>query len=124
RYQSRTVAEKLGIEADSTVALFDAPRDCAAVLGTLPEGVELADDPDEVHPLTLWFASDPEAYQAALPRMRAIAARTRLWVFWRKGSKNGITQFLIRRLANEFGLVDYKICAARAGRCAMAFAPR
>ena len=77
RYGSRTKAQKLGIKQGSTVAVIDPPRDYEAVLGDLPEGVELVENPASVHPVTLWFVRDPEACLAALRRMRAIAAKTK-----------------------------------------------
>jgi hypothetical protein len=123
-YASRTVAQKLGIRENSTVAIFDPPRDYAVALGELPEGVELLEDPDFVHPVTLWFVRDPRVYQAGLLRMQAIAHRTKLWVVWRKGSTNGLTQYLVRNAAIEVGLVDYKICAVNEQWSAMVFARR
>lgn len=126
-YGSRTVAQKLGIKEGSTVAVIDAPRDYAAALGELPLDVELTEDPDSVHELcnvTLWFVRDPRVYQAGLRRMQAIADRTKLWVVWRKGSTNGLTQYVVRESANEAGLVDYKICAVNEQWSAMAFARR
>jgi hypothetical protein len=123
-YGSRTVAQKLGIREGATVAVIDAPRDYAAVLGELPADVELVEDPDSACALTLWFVRDPRVYQAGLRRMRAIADRSKLWIVWRKGSANGLTQFVVREAANEAGLVDYKICAVNEQWSAMAFARR
>jgi CheY-like chemotaxis protein len=124
RYASRSKAQKLGIKEGSTVALFDAPRDYAAVLGEMPAGVELVEDPDAVHPVTLWFVRDPREYRIGLGRMRAIADRTKLWIVWRKASTGGLTSNLIREAANEAGLVDYKICAVGAQWSGMVFARR
>jgi hypothetical protein len=124
RYGSRTVAQKLGIKAGATVALIDAPRDYAAALGVLPADVELVEDSTSVCAVTLWFVSDPRVYRAGLRRMRKIAHRTKLWVVWRKGSTNGLTQYVVRESAIEAGLVDYKICAVNEQWSAMAFARR
>jgi hypothetical protein len=128
RYGSRTAAQKLGIKAGATAAVIDAPRDYAVVLGELPEGAELVEDPDSVHAVTLWFVRDFREYQAGLRDMRAIAARTKLWVVWRKGgadrTKPVLTDKLVREAANEAGLVDYKICAINAQWSGMAFARR
>jgi hypothetical protein len=123
-YESRTVAQKLGIKKGAAVAVIDAPRDYAALLGELPSEVELLEDPDSVESVTLWFVRDPRVYRAEVNRMQAIAHRTKLWVVWRKGSTNGLTQYLVREAANEAGLVDYKICAVNAQWSAMAFARR
>ena len=110
RYGTRTVAQKLGILEQMTVVVRDAPRDYAAVVGELPVGAVLVEDSDDVHPVTLWFVHDPRDYRAMLPKMCRIAARTKLWVAWRKGSKN-FTGNMVREYAIEVGLVDYKICA-------------
>ena len=113
RYGSRTVAQKLGIREGPTVALFDAPRDYAAVLGVLPPNVELLEDPDSVQVVTLWFVRDPREYRAGLRRVQAIAGRTKLWVVWRKrgaetAKTSGLTDYLVREAAIEAGLVDYR----------------
>lgn len=127
RYGSRTAAQKLGIKTGATVAVIDAPRDYAAALGALPSDVELVEDPapgDKINDVTLWFVRDPRVYQAGLRRMQKIAHQTKLWVVWRKGSTNGLTQYVVRDAAIGAGLVDYKICAVNEQWSAMAFARR
>ena len=116
QYRDRTAAQKMGIREGSKVGIIDPPRDYLTVLGTLPPNADLTEDPRTPQDVTLWFIHDPEAFLAALPKMRTIAAHTKLWVLWRKGSKktgsrNGITQFFIREAAMDTGLVDYKICS-------------
>jgi hypothetical protein len=123
RYSLRTAAQKLGIKAGATVAVIDPPRDYAAAIGELPEGTELVENPESIQPVTLWFIRDPREYQAGLRRMQAIAARTKLWIVWRKGT-GVLTDKLVREAANDVGLVDYKICAVNAQWSAMAFARR
>jgi hypothetical protein len=54
--------------------------------------------------------------------MRKLAARTKLWILWRKGSS--VTQPFLRESAAEVGLVDYKICSVDATWSAMLFARR
>jgi CheY-like chemotaxis protein len=111
RYGSRTKAQKLGIKEGSTVAVIDPPGDYETVLGDLPEGVQLLENPATVHPVTLWFVRDPDAFLVALRRMRAIAAKTKLWVVRPKGPKSLLNENFLRKAANEVDLVDYKICA-------------
>jgi hypothetical protein len=111
RYGSRTKAQKLGIKQGLTVAVIDPPRGYETVLGDLPEGVELIENPVSVHPVTLWFVRDSDAYLSALGRMRAIAAKTKLWVVRPKGPGSRLNEKFLREGANEVGLVDYKICA-------------
>jgi CheY-like chemotaxis protein len=125
RYGTRTTAQKLGIKEGCRVALLDAPRDYASVLGPLPDGVELCEEPSNVCAVTLWFVEDAEIYRSTLPRMRRLAVQTKLWVIWPKGGqKAGITQQLIRDSALAVGLVDYKICSVSDRWSAMAFAKK
>jgi CheY-like chemotaxis protein len=111
RYKAKTAAEKLGIKEKSTVAVIDPPRDYLSVLGVLPENADIIEDPESVQSVTLWFVHEPATLLARLRGMCAIAARTRLWILWRKGSDNGITQNAVRQAALDRGLVDYKICS-------------
>jgi hypothetical protein len=123
RYGTRTTAQKLGVKEGCRVALLAAPRDYSAVLGPMPEGVELCEEPDDVCAVTLWFVEDAAIYRSTLPRMRRLAAQTKLWVIWPKGGQQaGITQRLIRETALAVGLVDYKICSVNGRWSAIAFA--
>src|SRR5258708_4605417 len=79
-YESRTVAEKLGIAKDKRVALIDPPAGYAKNIGKLPPGASLEEEPDQVLPITLWFVRDIEPYLASLPRMRSITPPARQWI--------------------------------------------
>ncbi len=122
RYKEKPAAQKLGIVAASSVAVLNAPRDYVHALGELPESVEIFEDPRTIHPVTLWFILDLETLLDALPRMRAIAAKTKLWIVWRKGKEGRISQNAIREAAIEGGLVDYKICSLDAHWSGILFA--
>lgn len=122
RYRNKPVARKLGIEAESTVGLIDAPRDYASLIGALPENVEIIEDPDAVQNVTLWFVHDPEALVAGSRRMRAMAGKTKLWIAWRKGPGKPVTQKSIREMARDTGLAEYKLCAIGSRWSAMLFA--
>jgi len=127
RYAGSSAAQKLGIGAGATAALIDPPRNYATVLGTLPEGARLEEAPAVACPVTLWFVADAAACRAALPRMRGLAAHTKLWVLWGKaaaGKRSGVTQQFLRESAAAVGLVDYKICSVNETWSAMLFARR
>jgi CheY-like chemotaxis protein len=111
RFKNKTAAQKLGIVPSSTVAVIDAPRDYAAVLGDIPEGVEILEDPDAVQTVTLWFIRDSESMMKGIRRMRAMASKTKLWLLWRKGPSNRFREGSIREMGIANGLVDYKICS-------------
>lgn len=110
-YKERTTAQKLGLDTGGTIAVIDPPRNYLAALGTLPDNADILEDPDQICDTTLWFIHHPEAFLAALRPMWRMAGQSRLWIIWRKGSTNGITQNSIRETAREAGLVDYKICS-------------
>jgi len=120
RYASRTAARKLGIREGSRTMLIDPPRNYAAVIGALPEGAVLEETPGAGCPVTLWFVEEAPACAGALPGMRRLATRTKLWILWRKGG--GITQQFLRESAAAVGLVDYKICSVDATWSAMLYA--
>jgi hypothetical protein len=119
---SRTAAQKLGIRAGATVGLIDPPVDYRKVIGKLPAGVVLEENPDRACAVTLWFVHDPAECQAALPSRRALAARSRLWILWKKGRRDGLNGTLVREAALVMGLVDYKICSLDGVWSGMVFA--
>jgi hypothetical protein len=114
RYADRPVAQKLGITAGSAVNVIDPPRNFPALLGAIPEGVSFHENERGSGSVTLWFIRDAEEYRSAIPKHRAIARRSKLWIVWPKGEagkRAGITQNVVRETALAVGLVDYKICA-------------
>jgi len=122
RYGERTTAQKLGIKEGSTVAVMDPPRNYAAAVGALPEGAALEESPGEPRAVTLWFVHDTGGCAEALPKMRKLAGRTKLWILWRKGGE--VTQQFLRESAAKIGLVDYKICSVDRTWSGMLFARR
>lgn len=117
RYQGRTTAQKLGIAAGSKVAVLNAPRDYARAIGDLPARVEFDEESTTGCAVTIWFVEDPETYLAALPKIRRLAGKTRLWVAWPKKAARKdslLNENLIRDMAIENGLVDYKVCSVNA----------
>jgi hypothetical protein len=108
---ARTTAQKLGITKPMRVGLIDPPVDYERVIGALPEGATLAEDARGACPVTLWFVHDPGDFEAALPARRSIAAKSRLWIVWRKGRRDGLNGNFVRQAALDLGLVDYKICS-------------
>jgi hypothetical protein len=137
RYATRSTAQKLGIRAGVKVAVVDAPRDYARVIGVLPEAVEFceracsesgADSGGESSTgcaVTVWFVEEPEAFLTGLPKMRRAAATSKLWVAWPKKAARRDTllnETMIRDMAIESGLVDYKICSVNETWSGLCFA--
>ena len=107
----RTAAQKMGIREGNVVGLIDPPADYLKVIGELPEGVVLEEDSRHACQVTIWFVHDVGEYEAALPSRRALAARSRLWIVWQKGRRDGLNGNFVRERALAMGLVDYKICS-------------
>jgi CheY-like chemotaxis protein len=120
RAREKSACEKLGVTKGATVAVIEPPGDFPELLGPIPESVEFQEDDA---PLTLWFVHDREGLMNSLREMRSAAARTKLWLLWRKGSSGGgLTQNALRDSAREVGLVDYKICSVNVLWSGMLFA--
>jgi hypothetical protein len=120
-FHDRTTAQKIGIKEGSRVALYDAPPDYARALGQLPDNVSLEEEPAEILPITLWFVRDLDKYLTGLRTRRALAAKSKLWIVWPKGRRDGINGNQIREAALAMGLVDYKICSVNEVWTAMVF---
>jgi len=120
----RPLVEKLGIRENMRVALYDAPAGYAKILGALPPGASLEEEPEGALAVSLWFVRDPDTYLAGLPRMRELAAKSRFWVVYpkQKSQTTNLTQFVVRQSAIEIGLVDYKICSVNEIWTGMLFA--
>lgn len=118
RYGSRTVAQKLGIKENSSVLLVNAPRE--HVLGDLPPGAHISGEGPA--PVTLCFVRDVEELGSTLEFARGQAARSKLWICWRKGEKKGLNENTVRDQAIALGLVDYKVCSVNNIWSALCFA--
>lgn len=122
RFGSRTTAQKLGMVEDSRVFVVDPPSGYTRAIGDLPSGATFEEESPKGCKLALWFIHGIPEFHAALPRMRALASHRRLWILWRKSSKDGLNGNVIREGAIALGLVDYKICSINETWSAMAFA--
>jgi CheY-like chemotaxis protein len=126
RYAARTTAQKLGIEAASTVSVVDPPRDLLAVLGALPAGVEFTEDEHSPAAVVLCFVHDLPTLQARMSELRSRAPTAKLWFCWRKGKSaaGGVSDTSIRATGISLGLVDYKVCSLNPVWSGMLFARR
>jgi len=122
RWGHRTTAQKLGIAKDSRVAVIDPPSGYARAIGELPEGATFDEESTEDCTVSLWFVHSVPEFHAALPRMRKLAAHSRLWILWRKSKRDGLDGNLIRAGCVAVGLVDYKICSINEAWSGMVFA--
>ena len=121
----KTTSEKLGLKAAGALRLFAAPPGVAALLGALPDGAALVDDPAAPCPLALVFARDCSELVRQMPRaMAALTPGGALWVaFYKKSSaqKTDLDRDIIREHAMILGLKAVAIIAIDAQWSALRF---
>jgi len=123
RMPQRSVAQKLGIGAGTTLALCNPPPGYTL---ELPEGVS-SGKADEAGVVMFWARTEA-ALDRELPRLAKIMTKgRRVWLLWPKrtsGVETNLTMPRVRELANGYGLTDYKVCAVDQTWSAMAVGPR
>lgn len=126
-YSGTPMPKKLGIKANSLVALVDAPEDFESVIGDLPDGVTIRRRADHGAAVTLWFVRSLGDLADGIEDMAAIAGDGRLWVCWPKkasGIASDVTQTEVRSRGLATGVVDFKICAIDATWSGLCFTRR
>lgn len=114
-YSGTPLPKKLGIRADSVVALLGAPPGFERTLGKLPEGVRVCwQARSRTHLIVLFVKSRGELERRLPAALRALAEGGRLWIAWPKKASAvaaSLSQTDVRRVGLGAGWVDYKICA-------------
>lgn len=113
-YSGVPLAKKLGITEGMAVSLVDVPEGFASGLGELPRGVVLRESLRGRAALIVWFVRSRKAMRRRMDQIAARAAAAPVWIAWPKQSsdvESDLTQHVVRRTAEDAGLVDYKICA-------------
>lgn len=126
-YSGTPLPKKLGIKANSVVALVDAPQGFEKALGELPEGVTLNRQASGRPNLVIWFTKSRKDFERRIERMVPLAEHGSLWIAWPKKTSQipaDLTQQLVRETAMAAGLVDFKICAIDATWSGLRFSRR
>jgi CheY-like chemotaxis protein len=114
-YADAPLVKKLGIKANSIVAMVNAPPEFKAVLAGFPGGVKFISRPDIKCDLTIWFVKAEKLLQERIKKTSgALSDRSGLWIAWPKkaaGGKSDLSQNIVRKIGLEAGLVDYKVCS-------------
>jgi hypothetical protein len=108
RDPGRPLLAKLGIGQQSRVAVLHPPD------GFELSGVRTQKQVDEADVVMIFYRSSA-ALDRELPQLAGMMRKgRRVWVLWPKkasGTDSDLTMVRIRRMAEGFGLVDYKVCA-------------
>lgn len=114
-YSGTPLAKKLGIKPGMIVVGVDAPEDYHGLLGPLPEGVVISEEPQPGADILHIFTNSRDEMLRRLVQGKAVIRQEgAIWVSWyKKAAKlpTEITEDLIREAALPLGLVDVKVCA-------------
>src|SRR4030095_13016963 len=114
-YSRKSLAQKLGIKAGSTVLLARAPAGYPQMLDPLPADVRFAGRVSASVDMAHVFTDDREALVKSLSTFRRTLAPTAfVWVSWPKkssGVPTNVTEDVVREVALPMGFVDIKVCA-------------
>jgi hypothetical protein len=126
-YSGTPLPKKLGIKANSVVALEGAPNGFRKTLGELPEGAVLEEDSPGPCDILLWFLRSREELQHGMKSMAARTGAGRLWTIWPKkasGVQTDVRETDVRAIGMAAGMVDFKVCAVDATWSGLAFTRR
>ncbi len=126
-YSGTPLPKKLGIKADSVVALIGAPTGFERILGELPDGVVLRRGARGRSDLTIWFTKSRRDLERRVVRLGSVAGSGGLWIAWPKkssGVATDLSQVVVRKVGMASGLVDYKVCSIDATWTGLRFTRR
>ena len=126
-YSGTPLPKKLGMKADSVVALIGAPTGFEQLLGELPEGAVLRRGARGRSDLTIWFTKSRRDLERRVVRLGSTAGPGGLWIAWPKKSSGVATDLspgIVRRVGLASGLVDYKVCSIDATWTGLRFTRR
>lgn len=127
-YSGTPLVKKLGIKADSILALLNAPPDFQSTLGELPQPLTVRTAARGRRDLTIWFPRDAAELRWRMPMLaQGLQAGAGLWVAWPKkasGVPTDLSDAIVRQTGLENGIVDYKVCAIDETYSGLKFAQR
>lgn len=114
-HSGRSLAQKLGVKADMTIALIDPPEAFEKTLAPLPADVVLRQgNRGRRADMTVWFITSAGQLKSGFDAVAKTVGEGTLWMAWPKrssGVETDLTEDVIRDLALSRGMVDTKVCA-------------
>ena len=112
---AKPLIQKLGLKANQTALVKNAPPDYRRLLAPLPDGVSwrtrLGKNIDFIH----LFTTSRRELERSLPQLKASLAKDgMIWVSWPKRASKvptDVTEDVVRECALPLDLVDVKVCA-------------
>ncbi len=107
--------KKLGLKDGSRACILEAPSNYLDLLGPLPGGVVLLDQPDDGLGFIQVFAKERRVLERQVSALKQhLAPAGMLWICWPKKTsslKTDLTREVVRAIGLHAGLVDVKVCA-------------
>lgn len=114
-YSSTPLAKKLGIKEGIIIDIINPPDHYFKLFTDFPEQVKLSNNSQEKKDLIHYFVKEQSRLVKDLYDLKnQIVQNGMIWISWPKKSskiQTDISEDLIRKLAQENGLVDIKVCA-------------
>ena len=113
-YASTPLLKKLGIKANSSIALVDAPDEFRESIGPLPLGVRLSEKTGRDCDLTMWFVQSSRELNRRIKKIAADLDDGLIWISWPKKTStivSDLSQVSVRGAGLASGMVDFKVCA-------------
>lgn len=127
-YSHVPLARKLGIRAGARVSLIGAPDGVRALLGDLPEAVDIATRTRPGTDVAVLFRTRARGLAPAFARLAGtMTPAGGLWVAWPKRSSGVATDVdfdLVHRTGLAAGRVDNKVCSIDSTWTAVRFVMR
>lgn len=128
RYAGSSLAAKLGLKPNLSVALVAAPETFEDLVGDWPEGIEIQPKFEASTGLCIWFVRSAREMAAGADHLGVHLRRgVSAWVCYPRQSSRYKVDFTaneVRAACLEAGLVDYKICSVDADWSGMKFTRR
>ena len=107
--------KKLGLKEGSRACILEAPSNYLDLLGPLPGGVVLLDQPDDGLDFIQVFATEQRTLERQVSALKQhLAPAGMLWMCWPKKTSSletDLTREVVRAIGLHAGLVDVKVCA-------------
>ena len=113
-YSRTPLVKKLGIKAEFSVVLIDAPHDFQKSLGKMPQGVVMKQRLTRRNDMVVWFVRSRKALEQRMSKVADFVKQGGLWIVWPKRTSripSDLSQKHVRAVGLNAGLVDYKVCA-------------
>jgi CheY-like chemotaxis protein len=127
-YKHVSLAKKLGIKPNTTLALINPPKDFQKTLGILPEGVTILTQANKQANIIILFTETQKDLQNRLTKIKPkLQPNAKLWIAWQKKTSEtttDVTQATVRKTGLAQGLVDYKVCSIDKTWTGLLFAKR